>query len=150
MNQDLTLRELSDRAHISDLLARYCRAIDTRDYDLLDTCFTQDCVIDLSELNGPVDKYPQVRAWLQQSLQALHAMQHSISNMEFEIDGNDANVSTMFINTNVMKKPDGTDLVFTVGGFYHDKVQKTAEGWKIVYRYETQCYFVGDNPNALA
>lgn len=147
--QELSVQELSDRAQISDLLARYCRAIDTRDYNLLDTCFTEDSVIDITGLNGPVDKYPQVRDWLERSLQGLSAMQHSISNMEFDIDGDDANVCTMFINTNVINKADGSDLVFTVGGFYHDKIQRTADGWRIVYRNETQTYFVGDNPNAL-
>jgi hypothetical protein len=40
------LHELSDRAEINDVLIRYTRAIDTGDWDRLDTVFTPDARID--------------------------------------------------------------------------------------------------------
>ena len=35
-------QELADRAEIQDVIVRYGWAIDTKDWDLLDTCFTAD------------------------------------------------------------------------------------------------------------
>ncbi len=42
----LSAQELSDRAHIHDLLTRYAIAIDTRDWKLLDSCFTPDAFVE--------------------------------------------------------------------------------------------------------
>ena len=42
----LPLQEISDRIEIDDLFARYCHAIDERDWDALDDIFTPDARID--------------------------------------------------------------------------------------------------------
>ena len=42
----VSLQELSDRLEINDLLIRYTRAIDTRDFELLDSCFLPDAAVD--------------------------------------------------------------------------------------------------------
>ena len=42
------LLQLSDRAEIHDVIVRYGWAIDTKDWALLDTCFTDDAEVDYS------------------------------------------------------------------------------------------------------
>ena len=48
----LSLQEISDRLEIQDLLTRYSFAIDQRDWDALDSVFTEDARIDYSESGG--------------------------------------------------------------------------------------------------
>ena len=48
----LSNEEISDRLEISDLLTRYCTAIDAKDYELLDECFTPDARVDYVSSGG--------------------------------------------------------------------------------------------------
>ena len=48
----MDLQEISDRLEIADVLTRYTRAIDTGDWDKLDTVFTPDAEIDYTESGG--------------------------------------------------------------------------------------------------
>ena len=148
MNKDISIQEISDREQIRDLLILYCTAVDAKNYDLLDTCFTKDAKIDMSKMNGPVGGYPEFRAWLESSLNYLDSMQHSVSNFAIEIEGDMARGRTMFANINVMKKPDGSNLIFRVGGYYNDEFVRTSEGWKFSYRAEEEpAYFDGEVPS---
>lgn len=147
MNRDMTIRELSDRAAITDILTLYCTAVDARDYALLDSCFRHDAKLDLAQLGGPVCVYPEFRQWLESSLQYLESMQHSITNTVFDIDGDIARTKTMFANINVIKKPDSDTQVFTVGGYYLDELVYAGNGWKLSSRAELLCYFDGERPS---
>jgi hypothetical protein len=64
----VTVGELSDRIEIQDLLVRYARAIDTKDWGLLDTCFTADAQVDYTSSGGIAGRYPEVRQWLAKAL----------------------------------------------------------------------------------
>ena len=41
----MTLQEIADRIEIDDLLTRYATAVDGKDWDLYETCFTPDVSI---------------------------------------------------------------------------------------------------------
>lgn len=58
----LSLREISDRLEIQDLLSRYSFAIDERNWDALDDVFTPDAVIDYSEAGGAKGTLAQIKA----------------------------------------------------------------------------------------
>ena len=47
-----------DRFAIEDLLQRYTTAIDDKDWDLLDTVFAPDAVLDYTTSGGPKGSYP--------------------------------------------------------------------------------------------
>ena len=46
----MTIEQITDRLEITDALIRYTRAIDTGDWDGLDTVFTPDAEIDYSDI----------------------------------------------------------------------------------------------------
>ncbi len=144
--QTISLQEISDRVAIQDLLVRYCTAIDSRDYLLLDTCFSDSAQLDYSAMNGPADNYPTVRSWLEKQLSQLEAMQHSITNTVYSIDGDRATTRTQFRNPNVIRLADGAQHLFTVGGYYEDELVRTAAGWRIQRRVEVTSYIDGDLP----
>ena len=85
--RDLSIREISDRIHIHDLLIRYTRAIDTKDWALLDTCFTPDAHLDYTATGGTAGAYPEVRAWLEKALAPFPITVHYITNSAVELDG---------------------------------------------------------------
>ena len=64
----LSQQEISDRIEIQDLMIRYARAIDTKDYGLLDTCFLPDAHVDYVSSGGTKGAYPEVRQWLEKAL----------------------------------------------------------------------------------
>ncbi len=49
----LSLQEISDRLEIQELLVRYSHAVDTRDWEAFEHVFTEDAVIDYTEMGGP-------------------------------------------------------------------------------------------------
>ncbi len=145
----LSLEEISDRIQINDLLTRYTVAIDTKDWKLLDTCFTPDAQVDYTTSGGIRGAYPEVRKWLEKALAAFSMTQHFISNSTVEIDGDKATARTYVINPMGFPKEDGSLHIFTVGAYYNDKLVCTDEGWRIAERFEEQAFLDGSLPEAL-
>ena len=76
------LRQLSDRAEISDVQLRYATGVDTRNWELLRTCFTDDLEADFSSGFGlPVVRL-KADEWIESIapvMGALKATQHVIT-----------------------------------------------------------------------
>jgi hypothetical protein len=145
----LSTQELSDRQEIQDLLVRYTRAIDTKDWALLDRCFTPDAHVDYTSSGGVAGKYPEVRAWLEKALAAFPAMMHFIGNTTLELHADRARARTYVINPMGFPKPEGGLHVFSVYAHYVDELVRTAEGWRIAQRIEEQVLLDGTLPEAL-
>ena len=142
----LSIEEISDRIQIDDLLTRYTVAIDTKDWALLDTCFTPDAKVDYTTSGGVKGNYPEVRAWLEKALAAFPVTQHFISNTVVDLDGDRAESRTYVYNPMCTDKPEGGHNVFNVGAYYIDKLVYTADGWRIAERFEEQAFFDGNLP----
>jgi hypothetical protein len=146
----LTIQEISDRIRINDLLTRYTVAIDTKDWNLLDTCFTPEAHVDYTASGGIKGPYPEVRKWLEKVLAAFPVTMHFISNTTVELKGDTAKSRTYVINPMGLRKPDGGMQMFTVGAYYIDELVRTEAGWRIADRYEEQAYLDGALPQAPA
>ncbi len=144
-----TVEELSDRMEINDLLIRYASAIDSRDWDQLDTCFTPDAEVDYASSGGIAGKYPEVRAWLEKSLAMFHVTVHYISNSTISLEGDRASGRTLVINPMAFPKDEGDLDILTVGAYYYDQLVRTDEGWRIASRREEQLFFDGSLTEAL-
>ena len=84
----VTPEELSDRAEIHDVIVRYGWAIDTKDWTLLDSCFTEDAHVDYSSNpGGKVGPYREVRGWLEKVMSAFPVTQHLMANIDVTLDG---------------------------------------------------------------
>lgn len=145
----LSLQEISDRLEVQELMVRYARAIDTQDYELLDSCFVPDAHVDYTQSGGTKGPYPEVRAWLEKALAPFATMMHFIGNTTLELDGDKANSRTYVINPMGFPNPDGTLHMFTVGAHYVDKLVRTDDGWRIAERIEEAVYMDGTLPGAL-
>jgi len=145
----LSLQEISDRMQIDDLLIRYTVAIDTKDYKLLDTCFTADADVDYTTSGGIKGKYPEVRAWLEKALAAFTMTQHLITNTTLTLSGDTATARTIVFNPMGTPNKSGSLHIFYVGAYYNDELVRTSDGWRIQQRYEEQAFMDGTLPEGF-
>ena len=145
----LSLQEVADRIEIQDLLTRYCKAIDTKDWELLDTCFTPDAHVDYVSSGGIAGSYPEAREWLGKALAIFPVTLHAISNSEITLEGDRARGRTMVSNPMGFQNPDGSMHIFTVYAYYVDELVRTPGGWRIAKRVEEQALLQGELPKAL-
>ena len=131
---------LADRVAIEEILARYCRAIDTGEWDLLDTVFTSDAVLDYTSSGGIRGVFPDVKAWLAKVLPRFAVRQHYVTNREISIDGDTASSRAYLYNPMGTRGGDGGIELFFTGGVYEDRWRRTRDGWRIVERVETELW----------
>ena len=124
------LQTLSDRLEIDDLLTRYTRAIDTGEWDRLDTVFTADAAIDYTSTGGIAGGYPEVKSWLAENLPMFPRRQHVLGQREVSLAGDAAAVAAYFLNPMVLPQSDGTELLWEFGGLYHHELVRTGAGWR--------------------
>ena len=126
----MDLQRVSDRIEIDDLLTSYTVAIDTHDWDRLDTVFTPDAQLDYTASGGQAGPFPEVKAWLASTLPMFTAMQHFVTQKEVRLAGDDATVRAYFLNPLVIDREDGSRWQMDVGGVYAHTLVRTGSGWR--------------------
>lgn len=135
----MDLQALHDKIEIHELLARYARGVDQRDWELWKAVFTPDATIDYGSAGAVVGSRDEVAAWLEQGLGAVPMTQHFITNIEVDLDGDRAKARAMFYNP--MLLPGMAEQSYC-GGYYHHDLVRTAEGWKSERLVEENVWFV--------
>ena len=123
---------MNDWTGVTESMARYGRAIDTRNYALFSTCFTEDAVIRYSrsfadDIHGP----GALADYLDHAVGPLTATQHLFGNFEVEIDGPNASFRCYVQAQHVLLGTPGGHL-FTVGGRYANTAMRGNDGlWRM-------------------
>lgn len=131
----MTLQHIADRIEIDDLLTRYATALDAKDWNLFATCFTPDAVIDYTGAGGIKGALPEVQRWLAEVMQRFPMTQHLVTNRAVHVSGDRATCRSCLFNPMGARDDDGL-VVFFEGGYYRDKLVRTADGWRIAERIE--------------
>lgn len=134
----LSLEEISDRIEIQQLLIDYSTAIDKRRFDDLDRVFTEDAYIDYREMGGIDGRFPDVKAWLAQTLPNFPAYSHMLGNFDVRIDGDTASSRTILFNPMVLGGE--RNQILFCGLWYEDEFVRTPDGWRMSRRVETKCF----------
>ncbi|MEP9363342.1 nuclear transport factor 2 family protein [Nocardioides sp. CN2-186] len=137
----MDLQQISDRLEITDVLTRYTRAIDTGEWDKLDTVFTPDATINYVESGGIEATYAEVKPWLAEMLPAFFPVRmHTLGQLDIAVDGDTATCSAYFHNP--MPAPDGQggEKIVEIGGIYHHTLVRTADGWRSRNLHEQVCW----------
>lgn len=122
---------MSDVEAITDVLVRYATGIDSRDWDLFRTCFTEDCHLDY----GPIGEWngrEAVTRFMEQSHSGPSL--HRLSNFAIAISGAEARSRT-YVDA-VVYGPGGWGGARAIG-WYDDELVRTAVGWRIARRRHT-------------
>jgi 3-phenylpropionate/cinnamic acid dioxygenase small subunit len=139
----MDVRDVADKLEIHELLARYARGVDTHDWELWRSVFTEDAVIDYSKSGAARGSREEVAEFLRQAYDTIPWATHHITNVEIELDGDRASVRAMFLNP--MQLP-GLDRESSTGGYYTHEMVRTSDGWKSRRLVEHPMWFV--NPPA--
>jgi len=136
-----------ERQEICDLLNKYCRALDNRDWASLASCFTPNAVAIYAEL-GIQQGYPAIEATCRKALERFDSSQHLIANYDIEISGDTATASC-YLHAQHTKagKKGGENL--TLGGTYYDDLVRTPQGWRIRQR-NLRILWQEGNPELIA
>ena len=126
---------LADRADISNVIYTYATAIDSRDWDLLATCFTEDLEADFRDFSGR-QVIKGRTAWvdaIKGTIAGLDATQHLTANHVHKIDGDTA-VLTAYLQAFHRLDNARSDPEYTVGGIYTCNMVRSGEnemnrGW---------------------
>jgi len=127
------VRELWDRALVTDVPLRYARGVDRRDWELVRSCFSADAFVDGTRATGPVDDYlaelrPAVERWV--------STMHVMANQLVTVEGDAASVETYAVAFHWAASPAGTpdphNLI--VGVRYHDELARNGDRWEITRR----------------
>ena len=127
---------MSDRDEIVELTLRYATAIDSVQYSLLTTVFTDDAQVDYGEV-GHWTGGAEVATFMEAAhVGAQHTM-HRMTNQAVDINGDAATVRT-YVDALILFEGGGANPV----GYYDDHVVRTAEGWRIARRKYTSVRLV--------
>jgi hypothetical protein len=123
-------RLLADKQELLEVLLRYCRAIDRRDYDLLRSVYHPDAVDEHGGLfSGSVDDFI---AEVPRHLAPFSMTTHAITNALFHVDGDRAEGESYVFATHVTR--DTPPLNIVVSGRYLDRFERRSGEWRIVHR----------------
>ena len=136
----LSVQEMSDRFEIQDLLVGYCYAVDDRDFDALDRFFSEDAIIDYSEMVGVKGSLAQIKAFLRESLAPITAVQHAVMTTQYRFDGDRCETRTVCNNPMVVPGDNGQPQTMFFGLWYIHQLHRTELGWRIASLYEKKCF----------
>ena len=126
------------RRDITDVVIRYATGIDTRDWALFRSCFTDDCDADYGDI-GVWHGADAVTEWMRQSHDPCGHSLHRITNVSFKRSGDDVAVRS-YVDAIVMGPDNKSGAEAT--GLYDDVFRRVEGQWKIATRRFTSVAIV--------
>lgn len=124
----MDVQALADEIDIGNLLTTYCRAVDSKDWELYRSLLTDDANLDYSAAGLFVGGPDEAVGYLTRHQESISVGMHYVTNVESRVDGDDADVVAMWFNA--VRLPEATDMSF-FHGRWHDRLARTESGWRI-------------------
>ena len=118
------------RQDVADLLVCYATGIDSRDWELFRTCFTEDCDVDYGDI-GVWHSADEITDWMREIHESCGPTLHRITNQV--VTPTDTGVTARSYVDGLVMFPDNKSGT-RVAGYYDDELTDTSEGWKITRR----------------
>lgn len=122
----------ADNEQIAEVLIRYATGIDSKDWPLLRSCWTDEIDVDYQQLGRftSADALTDVMRQLHENMGPTY---HRMSNFVIAIDGDRATARS-YVQAVLMLQPnDSTNWVDALG-HYDDVFVRTPDGWRISER----------------
>lgn len=127
------LQMLLDRSALQDLLARYCRCMDRRDFAQARTLYHDDARLDrVAIFSGSVDEF---MVWVAEVTPQFELTVHRVFNQLFVIEGDKAEGEIYLEAYHRTRGPNALEII--VGGRYLDRYERRAGVWKFSHRSST-------------
>jgi hypothetical protein len=132
--RDAAVDELRDKQAILEVLHRYCRGIDRRDWELVRSCYHADCHDDHAVYQGDRDGFVD---WVSGFLTAnFDATRHTLTNVLISVDGDNAGAESYVHAWHRFKPehPDAPPRDLTLGARYADRLERRDGEWRLAWR----------------
>lgn len=127
-----TLQHLIDRAAIRDVMVRYARGLDRRDFDLVRTCFTADATADYGAGAQEALGIDRIIATVQ-AVERFQFTMHFMGDQTIDLHDDHADVET-YAKDHLRYTVDGHDYDMTGGLRYVDRFVRQNGEWRIAAR----------------
>jgi hypothetical protein len=130
------LQEMCDRTEISEVVYRYATGIDSKDWMLFGTCFTDPMEADMTATllataapqQFPLERWRRVT---ERTLSRWSRTQHYMSNLTIKVNGDRAQcVAYLQAKHYRPDDPQGKEP-YNMGGYYTFQFTRTPDGWKV-------------------
>jgi len=132
-NETAKLQLLLDRAEISEVQLRYATGLDSRDWPLFRSCFTDEIETDFTSVFGGEPRKVSADRWTEaarRTLSGLTATQHMITNHVITVAGDNATCVAYVQARHFLPNASG-DSMQTMFGYYTNRFVRTPVGWRI-------------------
>ena len=119
----------ADKDEISEVLIRYATGIDSKDWPLLRTCWTEDVEVDYGEV-GRYSGADAITGLMEQLHNAMGPTYHRLTNFVIALDGDRATARS-YVHAVLQAIPDDSTSWVEALGHYDDELVRTPDGWRI-------------------
>ena len=124
---DSTVQEMTDRHAITDLVSRLGLWLDEMRFDDPRSLFTEEVTV--ATLGGQAEGIDRAVAQARRN-HAVERLQHVITNVLIDLDGDRATVGANLVVTFVPRADDPASQ-FALGERYRFEAVRTAQGWRL-------------------
>jgi 3-phenylpropionate/cinnamic acid dioxygenase small subunit len=121
-----------DKAQIADVLIRYATAIDSKDWPLLRSCWTDEIDVDYGDL-GHFAAAEALTDLMRQIHDGMGPTYHRMTNFVINAEGDRATARS-YVHALLMAIPDDSASWVEALGHYDDELVRTPDGWRISRR----------------
>ena len=119
----------ADKEQIAEVLVRYATGIDSKDWPLLRSCWTEEIDVDYQQL-GHFTSPDALTDVMRQLHENMGPTYHRLSNVVISVEGDWATVRS-YVHAVLMLQPDDDTNWVDALGHYDDVFVRTADGWRI-------------------
>jgi 3-phenylpropionate/cinnamic acid dioxygenase small subunit len=126
-----------DHIAVTNLLYRYAELVDLGDFEGVGRLLA-DVVITVEGVDGEQRGAPMIQSvlegWTRRYADGTPRTSHVLSNPIVEVDGDAATIRSKYT---VFQQVDDLSLQPIIAGRYHDRFERTGDGWRFVARHLT-------------
>jgi hypothetical protein len=119
----------ADKEQIAEVLIRYATGIDSKDWPLLRSCWTDEIDVDYQQL-GRFTSPDALTDVMRQLHENMGPTYHRLSNFVISVEGDRATVRS-YVHAVLMLQPDDDTNWVDALGHYDDVFLRTTDGWRI-------------------
>ncbi|RFU29319.1 hypothetical protein B7463_g7003, partial [Scytalidium lignicola] len=123
------LQILEDKDALTTLLNRYCNIADAKDWQGYADCYVEDAVMTFESWGDVVGRDAIRKA--SSAEQIFEGLQHSMTNMEFKVDGSDRATGSSYLWFCATPETAKPGINYAFGGPYKFEFIRTNDGWRI-------------------
>jgi SnoaL-like domain len=121
-----------DRAQIAEVLIRYATGIDSKNWPLFRSCWTDDIDVDYGDL-GRFTAADELTDLMTRIHDGMGQTYHRMSNLVINVDG-DCATARSYVHALLMAIPGDSSSWVDAVGHYDDELVRTSDGWRISRR----------------